>query len=163
MRKILTDEQIGENLRAIIEAMGLTQDEFAEKIGKNKTHISGYIGSTGGRKAKNLLPDLITLGINGLWYLTGEGQMFNSETAGRNEDSLRYEQIGRAVCNLVEMLGPEIKKSLGTFPDEDEMLAGLMSKVNAIKVPGPAPDLTEDEIEELSRRQCGHNPGGDEE
>lgn len=89
--------------------------------------------------------------------------MFTKDIRGRNEESLRDEQIGRAVCNLVEMLVPEIKKSLGTLPDEDEMLAGLMSKVNAIKVPRPAPDLTEDEIEELTRRQGGHKTSCDEE
>lgn len=116
------------------------------------------------RKVKTLAEKLHQrLGANPDWVLFGRGPMLVQDIRGRDEDSIRYEQIGRAVCNLVEMLGPEIKKSLGTLPDEDEMLAGLMSKVNAIKVPGPAPDLTEDEIEELSRRQGGHKTGCDEE
>ncbi|NTW76908.1 MAG: translesion error-prone DNA polymerase V autoproteolytic subunit, partial [Syntrophaceae bacterium] len=65
---------------------------FAEKIGKNKTHISGYIGNTGGRKAKNLLPELITMGVNGLWFLTGEGPMFIEDLIKREPVKTDYEQ-----------------------------------------------------------------------
>jgi DNA polymerase V len=104
MKKILTDDQIGENLRAVITAMGLTQDEFAENIGKNKTHISGYIGNTGSRKAKNLLPELITMGVNGLWFLTGEGQMFQDEVQNKSTRESESEEALRNQAKVIQVM-----------------------------------------------------------
>lgn len=104
MKKILTDGQIGENLRAVIEAMRLTQDEFAERIGKKKTHISGYIGNTGGRKAKNLLPELITMGVNGLWFLTGEGRMFLDDAPEKSTEESESEEALRSQAKVIQLM-----------------------------------------------------------
>jgi hypothetical protein len=155
MRKILTDEQIGDNLRSVIEAMDLTQDDFADKIGKNKTHISGYVGNTGGRKAKNLLPDLISLGINGNWFLTGEGSMFisGSNSVLSDEDKATLE-IGREFIALVQKaqkFSEPVSKG-----DEDGMpLPAALDPNRFQSRPGPAPNLTDEEYEELVRLREG--------
>lgn len=94
---------------------------------KRKASISGgireYLEPIEGppRKVKTLAEKLhIGLGVNPDWLLFGSGPMLAKDIQGRASESLRYEEIGRAVCNIIKMLAPELKEAIS-----NELLASV--------------------------------------
>ena len=94
---LLSDERIGQNLKSVISSMGLTQKAFGNLIGKQDTHVSNYIKAKDGCLAKNLLPEVVTFGFNGTWYLTGEGEMRIPDSTPRQDI---YEDIDKKIAEL---------------------------------------------------------------
>lgn len=60
--------------------MGLSQEDFAEQLGKQKTAISKYERSEIQPSAELLSKIGVNFGINLNWLLTGKGNMFLNET-----------------------------------------------------------------------------------
>ena len=74
IEKILPEKEIGQNLKKLVTSLGLTNQAFAEQIGEKKAQtISNYINCTGGRNPSNIVTKLVSIGVNGNWYLTGKG------------------------------------------------------------------------------------------
>lgn len=71
---------MNEHIKELRKALGLTQHEFAEKIGSVQNTITGY--ETGRRIPSNQVITLICreFNVNETWLRTGEGEMFNSLT-----------------------------------------------------------------------------------
>ena len=67
---------MGERIKELRKALGLTQQEFAEKIGSVQNTITGY--ETGRRAPSNQVITLICreFNVNEAWLRTGEGDMF---------------------------------------------------------------------------------------
>ena len=107
MAKILSEEEIGGNLKKVIAALNLTQQAFGEKIGEGKRQaISNYINCTGGKKPSNLVTKLVQIGINGNWYLTGKGDMYASESTG----DVRQEKAGKLLAEAIQLLSGQKKE-----------------------------------------------------
>lgn len=107
MTKILSEKEIGENLKKVIAALGLTQQAFGEKLGEGKRQaISNYINCTGGKKPSNLVTKLVHIGINGNWYLTGKGDMYASESTG----DVRQEKAGKLLAEAIQLLSEQNKE-----------------------------------------------------
>ena len=107
MTKILSEKEIGENLKKVIAALNLTQQAFGEKIGEGKRQaISNYINCTGGKKPSNLVTKLVQIGINGNWYLTGKGDMYASESTG----DVRQEKAGKLLAEAIQLLSGQKKE-----------------------------------------------------
>lgn len=66
---------MGERIKELRKALGLTQQEFAEKIGSVQNTITGY--ETGRRTPSNQVISLICreFNVNEAWLRTGEGEM----------------------------------------------------------------------------------------
>jgi transcriptional regulator with XRE-family HTH domain len=110
MRKILSDDEISKNLERVMQAKKLPQVSFSKQLGITKSNLSEYL--SGKRKAINLFSKMVELGVNGNWYVTGEGAMFElpggkttddpvdySQIA--DEDASRYAEIGRVAEKLI--------------------------------------------------------------
>jgi len=104
MKKLLSEKEIGANLLLVIEKKGDTQDSFGKRIKKDGKSVSNYVNISGGKKPSNLVKSLIELGINGNWYLTGEGEMFLMDAQGGAPESRRYEEAGRLLEAAVNAL-----------------------------------------------------------
>lgn len=67
---------MNERLKELRKALGLTQQEFAERIGSVQNTITGY--ETGRRIPSNQVVTLICreFNVNQDWLRTGEGEMF---------------------------------------------------------------------------------------
>lgn len=66
---------MGERIKELRKALGLTQQKFAEKIGSVQNTITGY--ETGRRTPSNQVISLICreFNVNEAWLRTGEGEM----------------------------------------------------------------------------------------
>ena len=71
---------IGNRLRAVRKALGLTQQEFAAEVGLKQSTIAMYeIGH--GKASERVITTLCKeYDINRNWLLTGEGEMFRPKT-----------------------------------------------------------------------------------
>lgn len=75
-------------IKALRKALGLTQQEFADKIGSVQNTITGY--ETGRRTPSNQVIALICekFNVNEKWLRTGEGEMFVQHS--RDEEIARF-------------------------------------------------------------------------
>lgn len=110
MSNILSDEKISANLCAVIEALGMNNASFSKRIKKSLANVIEYRENK--RRAIHLVPFLIELGINGNWYLTGEGEMFLRDVTkpalvmepqgSYNNQNPDYSKIGKMLVDAVE-------------------------------------------------------------
>ena len=143
MTKILSEKEIGENLKKVIAALNLTQQAFGEKIGEGKRQaISNYINCTGGKKPSNLVTKLVQIGINGNWYLTGKGDMYASESTG----DVRQEKAGKLLAEAIQLLSEQKQEEKLSLVAEDPKTYG--AAIESIPLyahtiaAGPATDST---------------------
>lgn len=67
---------MGEHIKELRKALGLTQQEFSDKLGIARNNIAGY--ETGKRSPSDAAISLICreFNVNETWLRTGEGEMF---------------------------------------------------------------------------------------
>lgn len=137
-----------DRLKAIRNALKLSQQEFADRIGLNRNTLAGYeIG-----KSVPMDPIILSIcrefSINEDWLRTGEGEMFSSSL---------YDELDKVVekYHLNEKASEMIRKFVELPPDEIEIIYKYMENVvNAIlekqvqeeKTAPAAFGMTEDEI-----------------
>jgi len=140
---MLSDEQIRKNLRHVIDASGLTQEAFAAQIGVDPNALSNHLNGSGGRKARNLLPKLIEVGINGNWFIAGIGPMYAKDFAVKGDEERRLEEIGELFQLLMQKALPKDHPPLYSTPrsvaplleDSGELCVGPSQR----HIPGPPP------------------------
>lgn len=120
-----------ERIKSIRKALGLTQQEMADKLGIKRTSISNYeIG-------RNEPPEpVISLfrrefGISEEWLKTGEGDMYERGSGDFFDDLIkkyRLDQSDRAMLESFCQLKSEDRKAIlrfvklaGEYMDEDDM------------------------------------------
>jgi transcriptional regulator with XRE-family HTH domain len=114
------NRELGERLIELRTALGLTQEEFAQKIRVSK----GYITSLE-RSHRELNPRLIklisdTFGANERWLQTGEGKMFTDpKDVSLGEVIALYNQLHPKLQKLViEQL--KVLLEMNRFPGDGE-------------------------------------------
>ena len=91
---------IGERIRSVRKQLGLSQVEFAKKLGISQTHLSDI------ENEKVKIPDRILklisrmFGISYKWLKTGKGEIWEEEKFPETEDEL-IEWIVRQVINYL--------------------------------------------------------------
>jgi transcriptional regulator with XRE-family HTH domain len=79
---------IGGRLKALRDALGLTQAQFAARIGLPKATLVGY--EVGQRKpGADALAAISRSGVNMTWLLTGEGDMFARSSPRESAEDAR--------------------------------------------------------------------------
>ena len=76
-------------IKEIREYVHLTQAEFAKKIGRTKTFISGVECGVYGMSSKTICSICSTFGVNEEWLKNGTGDMFVEPTPPYNPDEIR--------------------------------------------------------------------------
>ena len=112
--------ELGKRISILRKLLGLTQEEFGEKIGKTKTTISRY--ESGERNPDKTTIKMISekFNVNPEWLLHGKGEIFR-----KNFVSIPYFDIqlsaGHGIINYEELEGiikiseEFIRKKLGTL------------------------------------------------
>lgn len=68
--------QVGDRIKDLRHAMGMTQEQFASRVGLSKATLVGYeVGQR--RPGSEALAAIAKTGVNMTWLLTGEGEMFS--------------------------------------------------------------------------------------
>ena len=137
-----------DRLKAIRNALKLSQQEFADRIGLNRNTLAGYeIG-----KSVPMEPIILSIcrefSVNEQWLRTGEGEMFSSSL---------YDELDKVVekYHLNDKAGEMLRKFVELPPEDMEVIYNYMEGVvNAIlekqakeeKAETAAFGMTEDEI-----------------
>lgn len=137
-----------DRLKAIRNALKLTQQEFADRIGLKRNTLAGYeIG-----KSVPIDPIILAIckeySVNESWLRTGEGEMFSSSL---------YDELDKVVekYHLNDKAGEMLRKFVELSPEDMEVIYNYMEGVvNAIlekqakeeKTSPAAFGMTEDEI-----------------
>ena len=119
--------ELKDRLRELRKTTGLSQTDFAEKLGCGRGAIKNLEeGKTG---ISSTFADLICriYGCNVVWLETGEGEMFREPTideqiAGFVGDVLsdKGDEFQKRVMRILASLGPEGWKALSDFLDTAE-------------------------------------------
>lgn len=82
----------GERLLAVIKACGMSQKEFAGKIGVTPAAISAVCNGKNGASATTVKMICSTFEVSERWLVDGEGEMFEPKTS--------YDEIADFVADL---------------------------------------------------------------
>lgn len=140
--------EMGDRIRQIRKALGLTQQEFAEKVGSTANVYTNY--ETGKRNPSASVINNIckTFNVNEAWLRTGEGEMFRQlsreEEIEQMAQTLLAEESDSFRTRLVSVL---VKLS----PEKLEVLAEIAQKLVEGQEPA-APSGVDPEEAELQRR-----------
>ena len=91
-------------IRELRRALGMTQQELADKLGIGRTIISNYEIGRSSMSDAVLRLIVTTFGVSEIWLRTGEGDMFAAE------DSI--EQLRLLICAAVEQAIPLLRRIL---------------------------------------------------
>ena len=106
---------MNERIKKLRKALGLTQHEFANRIGSVQNTITGY--ETGRRVPSNQVISLICreFNVNESWLRTGEGEMFVPKSVDPLEELVRERNLTHNDYILMEKflaLKPEARKTV---------------------------------------------------
>lgn len=106
---------MSERIKELRKALGLTQQEFADRIGSVQNTITGY--ETGRRAPSNQVITLICreFNVNDHWLRTGEGEMFME----RSTDERIAEFVGSALSGRGKDIQRRMLAALSKLRDED--------------------------------------------
>ena len=104
-----------ERIKELRKELGLTQTEFAERIGSAQNTITGY--ETGRRVPSSQVITLIarTFDVNETWLRTGEGAMFNEVT----RDERVAEFVGEVLSGKSDSIKRRMISVLSRMNDDD--------------------------------------------
>lgn len=104
-----------ERIKELRKKLGLTQTEFAERIGSAQNTITGY--ETGRRVPSSQVITLIarTFDVNETWLRTGEGAMFHEVT----RDERIAEFVGEALNGKSDSIKRRMISVLSRMNDDD--------------------------------------------
>lgn len=102
----------GERIKNLRKALGLTQQEFADRIGTTRNNIAGY--ETGRREPSAAAINLIIakLNVNEEWLRTGEGEMFRQteeDAVSRLCEELHASDLEAGIIRAYFRIDPKIR------------------------------------------------------
>jgi len=107
--------EIGDRIKAWRHALGLTQDEFAQRSGISKATLVGY--EIGQRKpGADALAAIAKTGCNMTWLLTGEGDMWHKSSTDTVFHATKNNRRWEKIMALVD--GIEDEQERAAFLDE---------------------------------------------
>ena len=77
-----------ENLKKIRKLLGLSVNEFADKLNVSARTLGSYERNERGCSVDLVTQLCKTLNVNANWFVTGEGEMFNAAQSEPSNDEL---------------------------------------------------------------------------
>ena len=133
----------------VAEKKGMSPSGLASEMGLQNV-LAQFFRPEQGRKVSTLANKLYErYGINPDWFLRGEGPERIADIIGRDDESLRYEEIGRLACELLRKAA-----EAGAFSGVPGLVSNLRQSEGAVIPPpqqnaGPSPSK-----EDVERWQC---------
>ena len=157
-RSILDDDALAANLRAVLEYSGMSQAEFADALGIKPQAMSSYLLNRDNRKAINLYPKMVEMGVSGDWYLTGEGPMLVSQLRAPSSSDRHAMEVGKRFIDLMKFSQEEGTNSQSASSTQAERSGAERSGVSrergvvipdALPFSGPPPVFSPEDEERL--------------
>lgn len=105
-----------ERIKLLRKETGLTQQEFADRLGVARNNIAGY--ETKKRSPSDAVISLICakFNVNETWLRTGEGEMFEELT--EQEKTMKY--VARLLKDVDSKVASAIKAFIVTYGELDD-------------------------------------------
>ena len=107
-------------LKLLRKEMGLTQSEFADKLGISQTFLSAIERGDKGFSASLFLA-LKDLGVNFDWFVCGEGEMFRQDSPNNNS-------LVEKICSILKQLPPSRQEFVLKVAQDQKNLFDLLEK-----------------------------------
>lgn len=109
---------LSEKIKELRKATGLTQQEFAEKVGVARNNLAGY--ETGRREPSAAVMELIVtkLNVSEAWLRTGEGDPFNPTPETVIDELVKeyhLDNVDREIIKQFIDLKPEERKIIKDY------------------------------------------------
>lgn len=121
-------KKLNERLKKLRKTLGLTQQEFADKIGSKRNTIAKYETNTNAPSAAVISLICREFDVNEIWLKTGEGEMFVSLT--RDEEISRF--VGETLSDESDTFKKRFISMLSALSETDwetlEKMVTLMQK-----------------------------------
>lgn len=146
---------MNERIKKLRQTLGLTQSEFAERIGSVQNTITGY--ETGKRMPSNQVVALVCreFHVREEWLRTGEGEMFAPAPSSALDDLAAEHNLTHGEYILIEKfvgLKPSVRQ--GILDYISEVAAAISS--GGVPASAPAfPGMSPDELHAELDRQIG--------
>ncbi len=167
------DKKISLRLEEIRNALSLGKGEMAEKLGVYPQDYSKFFPTTNEgeskRKPETLVVELLSLGVNAHWYLTGKGRMFVHEIHEASEMDIENDDVLKQEARKIQLLfdrgliniGGKKEETFGMVAEGPEKYSTKTASIpvysHAIAA-GPATDSTcpVEESLDLPRHMINH-------
>lgn len=106
---------MNERLKKLRKTLGLTQQEFADKIGSKRNTIAKYETNTNAPSAAVISLICREFDVNEIWFKTGEGEMFISLT--RDEEISRF--VGETLSDESDTFKKRFISMLSNLDESD--------------------------------------------
>lgn len=118
---------MGERIKELRKALGLTLAEFGDRIGISAQSVSRLENSVNNPSDQTILSIVREFGVNEVWLRSGEGE--------RDKKISRKEEIGLYVRKLLKGECSELEETLISFMantsvDEWKMLTEMLKRLN---------------------------------
>ena len=108
-------KKLNERLKKLRKTLGLTQQEFADKIGSKRNTIAKYETNTNTPSAAVISLICREFDVNEIWFKTGEGEMFISLT--RDEEISRF--VGETLSDESDTFKKRFISMLSNLDESD--------------------------------------------
>ena len=123
-------KKLNERLKKLRKTLGLTQQEFADKIGSKRNTIAKYETNTNAPSAAVISLICREFDVNEIWLKTGEGEMFVSLT--RDEEISRF--VGETLSDESDTFKKRFISMLSNLDESDwEVLEKMVALMQAQK------------------------------
>lgn len=113
---------VGERIRQVRKALGLTMEAFGEKLGMTKSSVSSIENGKNGASGQTIRLICSLFGVDYFWLTEGEGEMF--------VDSMDYIIEELAAANRWKPETVDIMKKLYSLPPEQfELVCNLIKNL----------------------------------
>jgi transcriptional regulator with XRE-family HTH domain len=140
---------IGERIKILRNNLGLTLDEFGEKIGLKKATLSKIENNLSGSTEQTIILICKEYNVNREWLLNGVGEMFN------NDDTLKSLIENISSCADSDIKKRFLKAVAKLTPEQWELVEKL---VDDIAQKNEEPEKTIEELEEEYKKALGFAP-----
>jgi len=140
---------IGERIKILRNNLGLTLDEFGEKIGLKKATLSKIENNLSGSTEQTIILICKEYNVNREWLLSGVGEMFN------NDDTLKSLIENISSCADNDIKKRFLKAVAKLTPEQWELVEKL---VDDIAQKNEEPEKTIEELEAEYEKELGFAP-----
>jgi hypothetical protein len=158
---ICKNNMLEKRIRMIMDRLGYSQTQMASKLDMQPQNFNKHLlpeGAPNKRDPENLTSKLIKIGVSLDWFYTGKGEMFLSDTKEGTPIDPKVEKANKHFMEAVRLMMEAIEeKKTGKTDPEDEseidtaVFSRMLDQAKNHYAAGPAPDLSEDQIEDLER------------
>lgn len=117
-------DNLGDRIKKVRKALGLTMEEFGEKLGITKASVSRIENGKNGAAEQTIRLICSTFGVNYDWLTKGSGEMFSDDTDFVIDELAAKHHWDEATVDI-------LKKMFKLPPDKFQLVLGVIDSMKS--------------------------------